>query len=58
MHHSLETDDLGVNIETFADCNDFLCVLGRHIYFHAMSHVEDFVHLFPIGATAMLDGFE
>jgi len=52
------TDDLGIDVEGFADSDDLLCNLGTDINLHAMSHIKHLVHLFPVGAGALVDGVE
>ena len=52
------TDDLGIDVEGFADGDDLFCDFGTDVDLHAMSHVEYLVHLLPVGAGALMDGAE
>lgn len=48
-------DDSGVNIETFGNGDDFIRQFFVYVYFHAVSHIEDFIHLFPRSAGLFLN---
>lgn len=51
-------DDLCVEVKRPGDVDDGLCVRLRQVYFHAVAHVEDFIHLLPIGAALVVNQFE
>ena len=51
-------DYLGVDIEGFGDVDDFLRFVWRDVDLEPVAHVEDLVHLLPIGAALLLDGLE
>ena len=50
--------NLCVDVEALADGNDLLCHFRTYVDFHAVSHVEHFVHLFPVCAALLLYGLE
>ena len=52
------THHLGIDVETLAYLDDLLGYLGANIDLHAVTHVEYLVHLFPIGARALVDSAE
>ena len=47
-------DYLGVDVEAFGYFDDALGGLLVGVYLHAVTHVEDFVHLFPFGAALVV----
>ncbi len=49
------TYDLGIDVERLGNVDDLLCLGLVDIYFHAVAHVEDFVHLLPVGTRLLLD---
>ena len=51
-------DDLGVDVEAAGDVDDALCGVGVGVYLHAVAHVEDFVHFFPVGAALVVNHTE
>src|SRR5690606_17990451 len=50
--------DPGLDAERFGYCNDVSGNFFGHVQFHPMPHIEDFVHLLPIGAGFFLDQLE
>ena len=51
-------DHLRVDVEALRDADDSLCILRSDIDLEAMAHVEDPIHLRPIGAAAVLNDLE
>lgn len=41
------TNDLGINIKAFGDGDNVIGNLFVHVDLHAVTHIEDLVHLFP-----------
>lgn len=58
FHLFAVTDDLCVNVEGTADFDDAFSGLLVGVDFHAVSHVEDFVHFFPVGAALFVNHAE
>ena len=52
------THDLCIDTEALADFDDALSLVGREVDLHAMTHIEHFVHLCPVGMTLFVDGLE
>ena len=52
------SDNLSIDIETLADFDYLLGFVGRKINLQTMSHIEDLIHLLPIGARLLVDGAE
>ena len=52
------SDDLGIDVETLAHSDDLVRNFWTDVDLHAVSHVEDLVHLFPICAGAVVNGLE
>ena len=50
--------NLGIDVERLGNGNDLLGHLRTHVDFHAMSHIEHLIHLFPVGARTLMDGTE
>ena len=50
--------DLSVDAEALADFDDALCLVGREVYLHTMTHVEHLVHLCPVGMALLVDSLE
>ena len=52
------SDDLCVDVEGAGDVDYLLCIGGVDIDFHSVAHVEDAVHLAPVGLALLLYGSE
>ena len=52
------SDDLCVNFETAAYVDDSLCGGLVGVELHTVAHIEDGVHLFPVGAALFVDEAE
>ena len=52
------TYDLCVDAEALANLDDALCLVGREVDLHAVTHVEHLVHLGPVGMALLVDGLE
>ena len=50
--------DTGFYVEALGYINDFLCIFRRNVDFHAVAHIENFVHFSPIGSTLFLNRFK
>ena len=51
-------DDLCVDVEAFGYVDDALCGGFVGVDFHTVTHVEYFVHLFPVGCALVVNHFE
>ena len=52
------SDDAGVDVETLGDVDYAVGGLLVGVELHAVTHVEHFVHLLPVGAALVVDHFE
>lgn len=52
------SDDLSINVEALGYVDDALGGGFVGVDFHTVSHVEDFVHLLPVGAAFLMDHLE
>ena len=51
-------DNLRIDVERAADVDDALGIFGRDVDFHAVAHIEDFVHLLPVRLALLVDDAE
>ena len=51
-------DNLGVDVERLGNLDDLLSFFGWEINLQTVTHVEDLVHLLPIGARLLVDSTE
>mgnify|MGYP003299334699 CR=1 FL=1 len=50
--------NLRIDAKALADFDDALCLVGREVDFHAVTHVEYLVHLGPVGVALFVNGLE
>ncbi len=51
-------NDLRIDAEALGYLDDLLSISGIEVDLKTVAHIEDLVHLLPIGATLLLDGAE
>src|SRR4051812_15830405 len=49
---------LGIHIKRFRDGNNIRGNFPGNVKFHAMTHIEDFIHFFPVGSALLVNEFE
>ena len=52
------TNDLGVDVERFANVDYVVCCFWSDVYLHSMPHVEHLIHLSPVGLARLVYGSE
>ena len=50
--------NLRIDAKVLADFDDALCLVGREVDFHTVTHVEHLVHLGPVGVALFVNGLE